>query len=84
MESEEVESMSGSEKEPLPAMTLAKDGLLDIPNGHNKCTCTYQHVYCIRLIVWEVISFGDFYNKLQLTNFVSAACTEWDKRSDLF
>ena len=47
MESEEAESMSGSEKEPLPAMTLAKDGLLDIPNGHDKGTCTYQHLYCI-------------------------------------
>ena len=55
VESEEAESMSGSEKEPLPTMTLAKDGLLDIPNGHDKGTCTYQHVYCIRLIVWEVV-----------------------------
>ena len=55
VESEEAESMSGSEKEPLPTMTLAKDGLLDIPNGHDKGTCTYQHLYCIRLIVWEVV-----------------------------
>ena len=47
VESEEAESMSGSEKEPLPTMTLAKDGLLDIPNGHDKGTCTYQHLYCI-------------------------------------
>ena len=53
VESEEAESMSGSEKEPLPTMT--KDGLLDIPNGHDKGTCTYQHVYCIGLIVWEVV-----------------------------
>ena len=35
MESEEAESMSGSEKESLPTMTLAKDSLLDIPNGHD-------------------------------------------------
>ena len=35
MESEEAESMFGSEKEPLPTMTLAKDGLIDIPNGHD-------------------------------------------------
>ena len=42
VESEEAESMSRSEEEQPLAMTLAKDGLLDIPNGHNKV-----HVACI-------------------------------------
>ena len=43
MESEEANSISGWEKKPCQKW-LAKDGLLDIPNGHNKGTCTYQYI----------------------------------------
>ena len=54
VESEEAESMSGSEKEPLPTMTLAKDGLLDIPNGHDKGTaCILYKINCVGgCLVW--------------------------------